>query len=141
MKSIITFICLVLSSLTFAQDGYHSFESVQCESNESCLVSLQSQHVMKLIPTENEQGQIDGAHLSSDSYLADTVYPGSNVCFRGNAEEVCSMMDLMSNGDGGHATISNFHCTASAKMIHLKYDVEYDGYGKDILKFEIKKCE
>lgn len=141
MKSIVTFICLAISSLTFAQDGYHSFESVQCENNESCLVNPKYNHVIKLIPVENEDGQIDGARLSSDSYLADTVYPGSNVCFRGNAVEVCSMMDMMSNGEGGHATISNFKCSSSNKLIDLKYDVEYDGYGTDVLKFEIKKCE
>lgn len=141
MKAIITIICLTLSSLVMAQDNYHSFEEVQCESNESCLVTLKHNHVIKLIPIENEEGQIDGARLSSDSFLADTVYTGAKVCFKGNPTEVCSMMDMMSNGDGGHATISSFQCVSSTKVIDLKYDVEYDGYGSEKLNFVIKKCE
>ncbi len=139
MKALILFICV--SALSFAQDGYHSFESVQCDNNESCLVNTKHAHVVKLIPTENEEGQIDGSRLSSDSFLADTVYPGAEICFKGNTTEVCSMMDLMSNGDGGHATISAFNCLPSNKVINLNYDVEYDGYGKEKLNFKIKKCE
>ncbi len=132
MKILLAFICFSLTNIAFAQDGYHLDSTVQCENNESCLISFKSNYVIKFI---------DGFGLSSDSYLADTVFSGAQICFHGDPREVCSLMDIMSTIDGGHATISNFNCAVSERLIKLKYDLEYDGYGKEFLNFEIKNCE
>lgn len=140
MKALIIAVTLVLSSVAFAQDGYHSFEEVTCDIGENCLISKKYDHVLKLIAVEDEVGEVVGARLSSNSFLADTVYRGADVCFKGDSTGVCKVLEISANADGGDGIINTFKCEAAAS-IKLTYEVEYYGYGAETLKFEIKKCE
>ena len=141
MKSLIIASALVLSPVAFSQDGYHSLEEVSCEANESCLITGIHNHVLKLLPVENRAGSIVGAHLSSDSFLADTVYDGGKACYTGEAAEVCTILELSSSAEGGDAIIGSFECNIEEDSIKLSYSVEYYGYGKENLNFVINRCE
>jgi hypothetical protein len=106
-----------------------------CGQNESCLINTKYNLAIKLVP------QNTGFHLSSESFLADTIYPGVTLCFKVSANKVCSILQYMSKTDGGHASIDKFECLASEKMIKLNFFIKYDVYEKEKVKTKIKKCK
>jgi hypothetical protein len=106
-----------------------------CEAKESCLINAKYNLAIKFIPQDN------GFHLSSESFLADTIYPGVTLCFQGSAKKVCSILQFMSKTDGGHSSIEKLECLVSEKMIKLNFFIQYDVYEKEKVETEIKKCK
>lgn len=141
MKTLISLFVILSSLSAFAQDTYHAYEKVTCGDNESCLVNPKHDFVIKGIDIENRAGEKVGMRLSSESNIADTAYTGVALCYKGEASEVCGLLNLM-NYDEGHAMISNFSCFIMNDGIKLGYDVEYDmGPGVETVRLSIKKCE
>ena len=131
MRAFFTILILVYSSLAFSGASHPD----SCEANESCLINAKYNLAIKLVP------QNTGFHLSSESFLADTIYPGVTLCFLGSANKVCSILQYMSKTDGGHASIEKFECLANEKMIKLNFFIKYDVYEKEKVETEIKKCK
>jgi hypothetical protein len=141
MRFLVLLLFLFSVSPAFAQDGYHSWEVVQCHEDESCLIDIQDQMVIKGLAIEDRNGLIVGIKLSSPSNISDTVYPGANFCFTGSSEKVCSLLDMMSF-DEGHVEIRNFACHASDKKIELSYVAKYDmALHADVIEAVIEKCQ
>lgn len=141
MKTFFALMLLTVTSLAVAQDGYHSFEQTVCENDESCLVT-NFDNVIKFIPVENRRGEIVGERLTSESSLADVAYEGAKLCYYGQAQDVCRMLDLMSGGWHGHASITMFYCKVVDEKISTGYRLEYDmDHATSFPAFEIKKCE
>ena len=131
MRALFIILILVFSSLAFSGATHPD----SCEVNESCLINAKYNLAIKLVPQNN------GFHLSSESFLADTIYPGGTLCFQGSAKKVCSILQFMSKTDGGHASIEKFECLVSEKMIKLNFFIQYDVYEKEKVETEIKKCK
>jgi hypothetical protein len=131
MRALFTILILVFSFLAFS--GANHLDS--CGANESCLINAKYNLAIKFIPQDN------GFHLSSESFLADKIYPGVTLCFQGSAKMVCSILQFMSKTDGGHASIEKFECLASEKMIKLNFFIQYDLYEKEKVDTKIKKCK
>ena len=131
MRALFIILILVFSSLAFSGATHPD----SCEVNESCLINAKYNLAIKLVPQNN------GFHLSSESFLADTIYPGVILCFQGSANKVCSILQYMSKTDGGHATIDKFECLASEKMLKLNFFIKYDVYENEKVETEIKKCK
>ena len=131
MRAFFTILILIFSSLAFSGASH----SDSCEANESCLINAKYNLAINLVPQNN------GFHLSSESFLADMIYPGVTLCFQGSANKVCSILQYMSKTDGGHASIDKFDCLASEKMIRLNFFIKYDVYEKEKAGTEIKKCK
>lgn len=131
MRAFFTILFLISSSLAFSEVTHKD----SCEANESCLINAKYNLAIKLVPQNNE------FHLSSESFLADTIYPGVTLCFQGNAKTVCSILHYMSKSDGGHASIEKFECLVNDKVIKLNFSIKYDVYEKEKIETEIKKCK
>ncbi len=131
MRALFTVLILIFSSFAFSKVSHID----SCESNESCLINAKYNLAIKLVPQNN------GFHLSSESFLADTIYPGVTLCFQGNADKVCSVLQYMSKTDGGHASIEKFECLVNEKSIKLRFFIKYDVYEKERVETEIKKCK
>ena len=130
MQAFFTILFLLSSSLAFSEVTHQD----SCEANESCLINGKYNLAIKLVSQNNE------FHLSSESFLADTIFPGVTLCFQGNAKKVCSILKYMSKSDGGHASIEKFECIVNERMIKLNFFIKYDIYQKEKVKIEIKKC-
>ena len=130
MRALLTILILVFSSFAFS--GASHLDS--CEANESCLINAKYNLAIKLVPQNN------GFHLSSESFLADTIYPGGTLCFQGSSNKVCSILQYMSKTDGGHASIEKFECLAIEKIIKLNFFIQYDVYEKEKVETEIKNA-
>ena len=131
MRAFFTLLFLLSSSLAFSEVTHQD----SCEANESCLINAKYNLAIKLVPQNNE------FHLSSESFLADTIYPGVTLCFQGNAKKVCSILEYMSKSDGGHASVEKFECVVNDKVIKLNFFIKYDVYEKEKVETEIKKCK
>jgi hypothetical protein len=131
MRAFFTLLFLISSSLAFSEVAHKD----SCEANESCLINTKYNLAIKLV------AQNDGFHLSSESFLADTIYSAVTLCYQGNANKVCSILQYMSKSDGGHASIEKFECIVNEKMIKLNFFITYDVYEKETVETEIKKCK
>jgi hypothetical protein len=131
MRAFFTILFLISSSLAFSEVTHKD----SCEANESCLINAKYNLSIKLVPQNNE------LHLSIESFLADTIYPGVTLCFQGNAKKVCSILQFMSKSNGWHASIEKFECVVNDKVIKLNFFIQYDVYDKEKVETEIKKCK
>jgi hypothetical protein len=139
-------IFLLVSFNTFAQynDGD---DSIGCKTDEHCLVNDQVGFIIKIIPIENRRGEIVGEKLSSHSALSDTVYPGASLCFKGEAQQVCKILEMMVGQEeanyygGGHSLITKFSCDENEGRLMLQFTVKHDMAPKlEAHEFYIPHC-
>jgi hypothetical protein len=146
MKSLLMTFALLLSHLSMAQDNYHSFSNSACATNDSCLVNLTYDLVIKLLPLENRTGDITGERLSITSTLSDTLFPAAKLCYVGSATKVCQILETMAAYEnsnyygGGHSYIEHFTCSESHALL-VKFSVKHDmTRNNEKLNFQIERC-
>jgi hypothetical protein len=131
MRAFFTILIFTFSSLAFSGASHPD----SCEASESCLINAKYNLAIKLVGHNNK------FHLSNESFIADAIFPGVTLCFQGNANKVCSILQYMSKSDGGHASIEKLECLVNDKMIRLNFFINYDVYKKEKVETEIKKCK
>lgn len=128
MKGLFLLATLMISQTLFAQDFHEEVIEV-CEAHETCLKDTRFDSLVKVIPVENRYGRIVGAQLSSDWRLSDTVHPKASLCYQGDQDKLCEMIDMMTGWEsepGGHVLVSKLVCEKKEEKIQIQFTAKWE---------------
>ncbi len=131
---------IVAIMLPFAQALGEDFA---CDSQESCIITTfpsGDHHVLKLIPLENEAGEIVGERLNNDTTIIDNFHALDQSCYTGRIADICAIGEILSENSnldyiqGGHFQAQDFNCYAINKLVRFEYTElsDYSALEKEI---------